>query len=377
MSKFVDSMKSGSPASLYSFDQASPSGVTDEGFTGNNLVLTENGTPAEAIPSLIPGDRWSVYPPVAYDYDTGSTTQFHAAYKAGAYTEWEYFYNISRDWSVEALFRTGYSTSSLDNDGPVWGFYDPSDGGILLGCVETATGWNLSVIIALQSGRNNLITYEVGKGEIVHAVVINTERNFVLIVNGDVVGSAQVGDEESLLANNYQDFRVAGVDAENHSNVSGIGVVGLYEYALKPEDVTARYELLEARRSFTDYVAGFGARVLTEPTQNGLAVLAPELDDIFQGSDSDLEALASPKKVTMKNSSLAVGFSATKKNSYDLTAIEAIGPVYHEYTATTGANSSVTVEYSFDDITYNTLPTGTDTIPEINQSWAQAAEGTL
>lgn len=377
MSKFVDSIKSESPASLYVFNQASPGNVTDQGFTGNDLVLTENGVTADAIPSLIPGERWSVHTPVAYDYDTGSTVQYHAAYKAGAYSIWEHFYNLGKDWTVEAVFRTGHSTSSLDDDGPVWGFYDPTDGGILLGCVETATGWDLSVVIALQSGRQNLITHQVSSGERVHAAVINTERNFTLMVNGDIVGVAQVAEDEALLANIYQDLHVAGQDAENHSNVSAMAALAAYEYALKPEDISARYELLQARRSFLDYMQGFGPSLLTEPTEQGMAVLAPELDDLFVGSDSDLELVASPEVVTIRDSSLSAGISAEKKNSYDLTAVEAIGPVYHDFTSTTGANSTVIAEYSFDDTTYSSLPTGADAIPEVNQVWAQAPEGTL
>lgn len=375
MSKFIDSLRSESPASLWVFNQASPTTVTDQGRVGQSLTLTDTGSSATAISSLIPGEPWSVYLPVAAGTNSG-----HSRYESTTYPEWDKYYTLDKDWTIESVFRTGYSTRSTtgEQENPVWAFLDGTVFGLSLGLVETASGWDLKLKIRIDDNTvSTLITHAVGYGESLHTAVVNVEHNFTLLINGESVGTAEVPQANDVHTATYDTFVVGGLSATNHSNTSGIGAVALMGRAVPFNRIEERYDEFSERKALDELVAGFGPTGVIFPEGEGKAVLAPELDDLFDGADADLEYDYTNDAVSIKPASLAAPFTAYKKMSFDLTDIDTIGRVYHDYTATTGANSSVSAEYSFDDTSYSNLGNGEDVIPEISQSWAQAAEGTL
>lgn len=384
MSKYVDAVKSARPEHLYVFDldrTALDGGtVSDVGYNPSPAGIVEDTGFAEITvgPPLVGGVLHSNKVNVVHDYAVNSASDYdsHFTLTDGVIDD-RYFEpaNAIENWSIELVVRPGRAhRGRTKTDAHLLAFLQTGVQGLRMvyDFTDKSTPTvSFDYVVDLDTGTDHtlLSSGDYAADGIYHVVLSKTNDRYSLHVNGSLDGVGIVPTGSSLVALGSNVVVVGGWNPREHSDAT-IQSLAMFDRLVNTEEIKDRYQKVDFNSSYDSAVALFTPRVSIETELDAsTGVLEPAHTSISSGVDSNELYENENNELMIQDSELAAGVTRYKKLKFDLTGLTEGVRTFLDVTTVTDANSSIVVEYSFDDAAWTTWTEGADSIPELDANW--------
>lgn len=383
MSKYVKSLKSARPEHMYVLDvtRADLDGgtVSDEGHSPVDATVDEDSGFAvlDSTEALIDGLTNSVKFNVLHDIQSNNAGEYFSLLNV---VDAESYFGPDRheNWSVELVFRPSEYNRGRYYTGHLVAFNQSGIDGLSIDYDFTDVVPTFQFVYTEdydeEANLEILRSESFAVNEIYHVVLVKVENSYRLYVDGVPSATGTVDIDYTPAVLNSTGIRIGGWHSRNHSDAT-IQSIAFFDKAVSPNSVKSRFEVLSETDEYAVALVSLAPYINYIPELDGsVGNIEPEYDGISTGANSvDLYENENQELMIQTDLLGAGAVSKEKTLKFDLSGLTAGIGTYLDTTTTTDANSSVVVEYSFDDTTYSTFTEGADTVAELDANWGGAA----